>query len=241
MVFRWLMLLVALGAAFSCSGGKYPLPPVETPSSGEPAVDPPVEPVEPSIEVTMAEAFNEGFDSDAVTSALVFDAPEKGLRYFPGFPSLTENGKTILMMRLGLDDAVGTGPAVTTKDCVHFGSFSVRMKLPDTKTVQPKLGARVEFGPEGLELGIDLSSPTVGSYNAASKFYIYGMDWSGEKVTRWIKTSASGSRKVLEEITENLPQEPRKLVLKYYHDKDQAPYYPYELEVDWIDYSPAEQ
>ena len=141
-----------------------------------------------------------------------------------------------MMMRL-----TEAGASITTKDYVHFGSYSVRMKLPDITSVQPKLGARVEFGPEGLEIGIDLASPTVAGNNSASKFYIFGIDWSAEKVTRWVKTTASGTAKEIDSITENVPQKPQKLGFRYFCPSGTAaPAYPYELEIDWIKYTPSE-
>ena len=247
-----ILLALAFLAGASCSsGGKYPLDPEDIPRPEQPEDNPDdtppddpddTPPDDPPVEYTLTDAFTEEFDVTSVPEFLLLDTYASGddLRYFSGFPSFTENGKTILMMRLGLQDEAGKGASVTTKDYVHFGSYSIRMRLPDVTKVQSKLGARVEFGPEGLELGIDLSSPTVGEYNAASKFYIYGIDWEQDKVTRWIKTSTSADKTVLEEITENVPSDPQKLVLRYYHSDGQAPYYPYELEIDWIQYNPSE-
>ncbi|MBR4734480.1 MAG: hypothetical protein IK052_00155 [Bacteroidales bacterium] len=245
-----ILLSVALLAGVSCSsGGKYPLPEEEKPKPEQPEDNPPEdpgdepgdEPEDPPVDVTLMEAFEESFDSNSPLENLVMDKTSDGydFRYFPGFPSLTENGTKILMMRLSLTDSAGKGPSVTTKDYVHYGSYAVRMRLPDVTSVQAKLGARVEFGPKGLALGINLSSPTVGEYNAASKFYIYGIDWSADKLSYWVKTSATADKKVIEEITENVPDKPQKLALKYYHNDGQAPNYPYELEIDWIQYNPS--
>ena len=227
-----------MGAALSCSSGKYPLPAEPKPAPKDPEEEPVIDPVEEPVpeDVTLTEAFDEGFDTATVPSFLVLDTSGGDFRFFPGFPSFTENGKTVMMMRL-----TEAGASITTRDYVHFGSYSVRMKLPDITSVQPKLGARVEFGPEGLEIGIDLASPTVAGNNSASKFYIFGIDWSAEKVTRWVKATASGTPKEIDSITENVPQKPQKLGFRYFCPSGTAaPAYPYELEIDWIKYTPSE-
>jgi len=229
---------VTMGAALSCSSGKSPLPAEPKPAPKDPEEEPVIDPVEEPVpeDVTLTEAFDEGFDTATVPSFLVLDTSGGDFRFFPGFPSFTENGKTVMMMRL-----TEAGASITTRDYVHFGSYSVRMKLPDITSVQPKLGARVEFGPEGLEIGIDLASPTVAGNNSASKFYIFGIDWSAEKVTRWVKATASGTPKEIDSITENVPQKPQKLGFRYFCPSGTAaPAYPYELEIDWIKYTPSE-
>ena len=238
MIFKRLLLMVTMGAALSCSSGKYPLPAEPKPAPKDPEEEPVIDPVEEPVpeDVTLTEAFDEGFDTATVPSFLVLDTSGGDFRFFPGFPSFTENGKTVMMMRL-----TEAGASITTRDYVHFGSYSVRMKLPDITSVQPKLGARVEFGPEGLEIGIDLASPTVAGNNSASKFYIFGIDWSAEKVTRWVKATASGTPKEIDSITENVPQKPQKLGFRYFCPSGTAaPAYPYELEIDWIKYTPSE-
>ena len=144
------------------------------------------------------------------------------------------------MLRLDAAKDAGDGIKLTSKDYVHFGTYSARVKLPDVKSVQPGLGARVEFGPEGEGVVIDVASPTLESVNTASKLCIIGLDWSADKLVRWVKSTPSGDKKVIEEITENVPQNPLKLVFRYYHTDGAAANYPYELEIDWIEYSPQE-
>ena len=151
-----------------------------------------------------------------------------------------ESGTKILMLRLDAAKDAGDGIKLTSKDYVHFGTYSARVKLPDVKSVQPGLGARVEFGPEGEGVVIDVASPTLESVNTASKLCIIGLDWSADKLVRWVKSTPSGDKKVIEEVTENVPQNPLKLVFRYYHTDGAAANYPYELEIDWIEYSPQE-
>lgn len=244
MVFNRLMLLLALGAAVSCSSGKYPLPAPEKPKPEVPddgqGNNPDDKPDDNSpVTVTLMEAFKEDFSGEP-GNGLSLDAGGKDFRCFPGFPSLTESGSTILMLRLdGAKDA-GDGITLSSKDHVHFGSYSARVRLPDVKSVQPGLGASVEFGPEGAGVVIDVASPTVAGINTASKLCVIGLDWSEDKLVRWVKSSPSADKKEIEEVTENVPQDPLKLVFRYYHTDGAAANYPYELEIDWIEYSPQE-
>ncbi len=252
MIFNRLMLLLALGAAVSCNSGKYPLPAPEKPKpevpddgqGNNPDDNPDDKPDDnpddnPPVDVKLMEAFKEDF-SEEPANGLTLDSGGKDLRCFPGFPSLTESGSTILMLRLDAAKDAGDGIKLISKDYVHFGSYSARVKLPDVKSVQPGLGAKVEFGPEGEGVVIDVASPTVAGVNTASKLCVIGLDWSADKLVRWVKTKPSADKNVIEEVTENVPQDPQKLVFRYYHTDGAAANYPYELEIDWIEYSPQE-
>ena len=63
------------------------------------------------------------------------------------------------------------------------------------------------------------------------------MDWTKDKVSWWIQASSSGKSSIYER-TENIPSEPLKLEFRLYHGQGKAPLYPYELEIDWIKYTP---
>lgn len=247
-----LLLMLALGAAVSCNSGKYPLPVPEKPkpevpddtTDDTPDDTPDDKPDDkpddnPPVTVTLMEAFKEDFSAEPA-NGLTLDAGGIDFRCFPGFPSLTESGTNILMLRLNAAKDAGDGIKLISKDYVHFGTYSARVKLPDVKSVQSGLGAKVEFGPEGEGVVIDVASPTVGGINTASKFCVIGLDWSKDKLVRWVKSKPSDDKKVIEEVTENVPQDPQKLVFRYYHTDGAAANYPYELEIDWIEYSPQE-
>lgn len=258
MVKRWTGLLAVIAMlAASCSGsGKYPLPvekdpaPVtpEEPQKPEEPQEPeepetPQDPEDPPVDRPLMAAFLAEFDTASVPDYLVLDKPASGpdFHYFPGFPSLTATSTNILLLRLLPTDAAGTGPYVLTRDYVHFGSFAVRLRLPDVSAVQPNVGATVCFGPDGVEgWDIKLASPTVGSYNTSARFCILGIDWTADKITYWVKTSATGNQTVIREVTEDIPQQPGKLLLQC-SVEDQAPKYPYEVEIDWLEYSPFDK
>ena len=216
----------------------------------------PVIPPTPPIEVTVMESFTENFD--AKTSELFSfqkSAVRPDFRYYPAFPSLSESGTTILMLRLDPKDAAGEGAFVGAAGYIDKGSLSVRMRTPDVASAQSKVGSCAELqllDPEGKEafvLRLKLSepgkvyvnesaiTPEISGFKACSKFYIYGLDWAEDKLSVWIKTGAKADKQVLTEITENLPDTPLRPVLRFYTPSGDLPLYPYELEVNWISYT----
>lgn len=121
--------------------------------------------------VELMQAFMEEFDADGKDN---FKYREKAgdFRYYPAFPSLTESGKNILMLRLDTTDPGGraAGAELSSKECTWFGSYGIRLKLPDIAKAQPKLGAAFTFIVEGsdskcgitrIQLQWRLANPTV--------------------------------------------------------------------------------
>ena len=270
-----LLILVYFLCAFSCT---RPVP-VPEPVPPEPVIPPePVEPPEPSHkEVNLMSAFTEDFSSRETENFSFYSVvPEKDFHYYSGFPSLTETGKTILLLRANPADDGGDngGAIISTRDYVHYGSYSARIRMPDVGAVQPKAALFADFSlrdddpvfgfdeftlefrvadKNNLYSRVSRRGPDAGenpsvqesvltpssSFNAASKFYVYGMDWTQDKVTWWLQTSSSSEKTILYEWTENIPSEPLKLEFRLYHDKANPALYPYELEIDWIKYTPS--
>lgn len=216
----------------------------------------PVVPPPTPIEVTLMESFTENFS--AKTSELFAfqkSTVRPDFRYYPAFPSLSESGTTILMLRLDPKDAAGEGALVGATGYIDKGSLSVRMRTPDVASAQSNLGSSAELqlldpdGKESFVLSLNLSepgkvyvgesamTPEISGFKACSKFYIYGLDWTEEKLSVWIKTGAKADKQVLTEITENLPSTPLRPVLRFYTPSGKLPLYPYELEVNWISYT----
>ena len=270
-----------------------PDPPVpdnpDTPENPENPDNPdnPDNPPEPQVpddkDVTLMQAFAEDF-SGRESEYFDFGRRTSGddFRFYSGFPSMTETGNIILMLRLDPSDASGTGSVITSKDYTFYGTYSIRLRIPDIAAVQSKLGACVDFvlcdddevyGQDKIALSLRLADqtgvytslsrtypdpvsisettvPELSGFNAAAKNYIYGIDWSAEKISWWIKAKESGDKIILSENTENVPTQPLKLQLRYYHSSQhptadnasatQAPHYPYELEADWIKYTPSD-
>ena len=149
------LLLVAVFLAAGC-GEEYttpapappppPLPPVEeTPNEGgEQGGNENQEPEVPFKDVTLAAQFKEDF-SEKSSGFLRFAPKSNGddFRYYSGHPSLSENNTKIMMMRVDPTDGEGwgKGPQVTTKDYTFYGSYSSRMRVPNTKKAQKNLGA----------------------------------------------------------------------------------------------------
>lgn len=283
-------LLAALAFLLVPACIEKPDPPVpDDPIPDEPETpEVPVEPEKPKDkEVTLMAEFSEEF-SERDSEFFDFSRRSSGddFRFYPGFPSLSESGNTILMLRLDPKDASGTGSVITSKNYTFYGSYSVRLRIPDISSVQAKLGACVDFalcdddevyGVDEISISLRLADrqgvyaayshtdadggnpvsvnnaivPELSGFNAASKYYIYGIDWSSDKISWWFKSKPSDEKTILAETADNVPSQPLRLQLRFYHsdrhparDNDaatQAPYYPYELEADWIKYTPSEQ
>lgn len=278
------LLLVAAVLACACTPKpnvepepqkEDPIPGPEPPGPEPPGPEPPQPPADK--DVTLMAAFKEEFS--AQTSDFfdfTLNASRDDFRYYPGFPSLSESGNTILMLRLDTADPAGEGAQVVSKDYTHFGSYALRLRLPDVVSVQPGLTAMAElaltddhpdWGFDEIVLGFSLADqkkvrqgiarreagasgapsytgseiqPELSTFNTAGKYYVYGLDWSADKIAWWFRVTPSGEKNILAETTENIPQQPLRLVFRYFSTKDQPALYPYELEIDWMQYTPSE-
>lgn len=285
-VVRNTFLLLCVLAFASCVRTPQPDPGREPEEEQTPEPEP--EPEEPKVkEVPLMAAFTEEFSARQPESfGFTRHDTRPDYRYYSGFPSLSETGKTILMLRIDPSDAAGAdrGCILTSRDYTYYGSYSARIRIPDTAGAQPKLGVCADFSlrDDDPEFGLDectlsfrladpknvylrtlrgdpgtepravesVAAPSVKSFNAASRFYIYGMDWTEGKVVFWMQEKSSSEKTILSECTENVPSQPLRLEFRYYYSKlypaqgdastVQAPLYPFELELDWVKYTPAE-
>ena len=208
------------------------------------------------VDVTLMETFTENFD--AKTSELFTyqkSSVRPDFRYYPAFPSLSESGKTILMLRLDTKDAAGEGALVGANGYIDKGSLSIRMRTPDVASVQSNVGSCAELslldpdGKENVVLTLKLSepgkvyinesayTPDISGFKANSIFYIYGLDWTDESFSLWIKTGVNADKVVVADLSENLPTTPLRPILRFYTPSGKLPLYPYELEVNWISYT----
>lgn len=280
-----ILSIVAVLAMFTVSC----TPPVDKPDDETvtpgPVVKPGPEPEKPKehkyTDVALHSAFTQTFDSkdySVFTPNIKEDTPD--LRYYPAFPSWNEKGTSLLMLRMDPKDPSGMNQAIAINSNEHcfYGSYSVRMRLPNIKAVQPNIGVNVIFtlnelddknGYSTIELMQKMADPAtlilsstkgterntekvkdpVSSFKPCEAYYTYGFDWHADKIIWWIKGSAD--RQVILEQTECVPCFPS--VLKYiiYHSKNnpaeanpnaiQAPYYPYEFEIDAISYEPFQE
>lgn len=285
-VVRNTLLLLCTLAFAACSRTPQPQPEPE-PEPGEEQTPEP-EPDEPRVkDVPLMAAFTEEFSARQPESfGFTLHDARPDYRYYSGFPSLSETGKTVLMLRIDPSDAAGAdrGCILTSREYTCYGTYSARIRIPDTAKAQPQLGVCVDFSlrDDDPEFGLDectlsfrladpkivylrtlhgdpgadsrkmesVAAPSVKSFNAASRFYIYGMDWTEGKVVFWMQEKSSSEKTVLRECTENVPSQPLRLEIRYYYSKlypaqgdastVQAPLYPYEVELDWVKYTPAE-
>jgi len=257
-------------------------PDIENP---EPEPEPEPEPDKPVYaDVTLHSAFTEEFaGKTSETFEFSYRQDKDDFRYYPGFPSWNESGTTELMLRIDPNDGVGilNGPLVQTKDYTFYGSYSMRVRMPDAKAVQSNVGVNVllstyeddktngyssiemmmkladlsmVYATTQIGIGATLKKETnvvknLGSaIKATTSFVTIGFDWHTDKVEWWYK---SGSNKtVIHTNTTCVPTFPARFRLSYHHSKNnpvesnsgatQAPYYPFELEVDKMIYEPYE-
>lgn len=338
-----LSLLILASALFACKpqGPEKPEPAKpdpevpEVPSvPDEPVVpdepewaDEPIDPEAPApAEVELMAAF-EGYFTEESTELFSFSYPkgEDDLRYYPGYPSLSERNTKVLMMRVlpGSGEGEAEGSLASTAGFGHFGSYSIRLRIPDTVKAQSKLGAAVSFFVEGVDpvwgLGrvevklypsdpqlvyliaetgpesartlirrivnpvtgrtleskyksgyssgknvegrIEGGSPEkIADFNASSRFYIYGFDWSTDRIVWWVKTGARAEKSILWDYSptkypftraicrHGIPQIPGQVKIGFSHSSKQAVYtqsnateapkHAFEAEVERVGYEP---
>lgn len=260
-----------------CSCTKKPSP--STPNGEGQKDTTRIEPSKPEFqEVTLMEAFEEQF-SEKTSEIFDFSKKEADFRYFPAFPSWNERGTTLMLLRVDPSDPAGLSdcPRITSKEHTFYGSYSIRMRLPDIMPVQPNVGLNALFtineqdsknGYSTVEILWKLAEPAslylnavadierstfyiqnpVTNFDPSDKYYTYGFDWHREKLSWWVESG--GERLVIASIDVNVPLFPSRLQFLVYHSKNhppetnssatQAPYYPYEFEIDAITYTPFE-
>ena len=227
------------------------------PGPDEPGPDTPTPP--DPVEVTLIDPFTEEFGSRTAENVVFsLDTAKPDFRYFSGFPSLTLGEVDVLLLRLNPSDPSGVGAVVSARGFVEEGSISVRVRLPDITSVQPKLSAAFELAlcaPDGTDaatISLPLAQPTkvsvavgddirtltpgITGFKSSSQFYIYGIDRTSSAITFWIRANQTTEEVVLAEFTEGLPSGPLRPVIRFFHTSPAA-LYPYELEVDWVAYT----
>lgn len=113
----------------------------------------PEEPDEPDItdttDVELTGTFTQEFDivSPEHFRFRMLDGRED-FRYFSAFPSLSERSTDILLLRLDPKDASGivNGPRLTFDTHSFYGSYSIRVKMPDLSRFKSKTDACFDFG-----------------------------------------------------------------------------------------------
>jgi len=94
----------------------------------------------------------------------------------------------------------------------------------------------------------------VDHYDASSQFYTYGFDWYPDHITWWMLHPKTGNKIVLWDYRgsgRGIPQHQSYYRMNFWHTSDWAvetnpaaiekPQYPYELQVDWMEYEPLNQ
>lgn len=99
-----------------------------------------------------------------------------------------------------------------------------------------------------------VSISAIEDYDASSKFYTYGFDWYPDRLVWWIMHPVTNERMVLWDYQGSqigIPQNRTRYRMNFWHTNNWAvetngnaiekPLYPYELEVDWMSYSPLKK
>ena len=128
-------------------------------------------------------AFKEDFSEDS-SEYFDFNYRPSGedFRYFSGFPSLSEEGTSVMLYRMDPADPAGAGrgPEIISKDYTFYGSYSARIKIPDPREIQPNVGAVVgyftynidrEFGQSEIDIEWLIADPRI----------IYVGTWTGKR------------------------------------------------------------
>lgn len=97
--------------------------------------------------------------------------------------------------------------------------------------------------------------PAIEGYDASAHFYTYGFDWLPNRLTWWIQHPETGERIVLWDYHgetpdfSGIPTNRTRYRLNFWYTNNwpvdtnpsstERPLYPYEVEVDWMKYTPA--
>ena len=95
--------------------------------------------------------------------------------------------------------------------------------------------------------------PAIDGFDASSKFYTYGFDWYQNRLRWWIIDPVTGKKIVLWDYQGSpigIPQNQTQYRMNFWHTNTwpvetnpksiEKPLKPYELEVDWMKYTPME-
>ena len=99
-------------------------------------------------EVTLQGKFTEDFSGE-VSEPLefVYRTTREDFRFFSGVPSYTERNTDILMLRIDPADQAGSdrGAVVLSRNYTFYGTYSVRIRVPDIRKAQPDVAALADF------------------------------------------------------------------------------------------------
>jgi hypothetical protein len=99
-----------------------------------------------------------------------------------GVKSTTEPGTKILSFKIDPSDSAGAGrgPEIISKKFTHFGTYAARLKIPDTRNIQPNVGAVIGYFTYNMEKGPGLSEIDY-EWLLADPEIIYIGTWTGSE------------------------------------------------------------
>lgn len=101
-----------------------------------------------------------------------------------GVDSPTDPGLKILSFKIDPDDSAGggRGPEIITNKFTHFGTYAVRLKVPDVRKIQPDVGAVVGYFTYHMDREQGLSEIDF-EWLLADPEIIYVGTWTGPRDT----------------------------------------------------------
>jgi hypothetical protein len=104
----------------------------------------------------------------------------RDFKWSSGVRSTAEPGTKILSFRIDPSDSAGAGrgPEIISKKFTHFGTYAARLKIPDTRNIQPNVGAVIGYFTYYMEKGPGLSEIDF-EWLLADPEIIYIGTWTG--------------------------------------------------------------
>lgn len=178
-----LLLVAACGEKYQVPAPAPPPPPVLPDDGNQDGGNGSDETDKPFKDVVLYGKFKEDFSENS--SGLLRFTPKtdgEDFRYYSGHPSLSATNTEVMMMRIDPTDGegLGKGPEVKTKDHTFYGSYSARVRVPDTRKAQKNLGAVAglyaydtdeRFGYSEIDFEFRIADPTK----------VYLAAWTGEQ------------------------------------------------------------
>lgn len=162
------------------SGNVTPVTP-SAPNPNEPTPDPVTPDEVIPTDVPLLDAFFQDFKTqDTAPFSLKLHNGRDDFRYFPGFPSLSEAGTDILMLRLDPGDAPAGCPALEAAGHTFYGSYSFRIRTPDLSRLKKSTDAVIELRLSGDDPKAGVSG--------------IGMEWKLSEPSKMTVTSVAGTK-----------------------------------------------
>jgi len=134
-------------------------------------VEPPAESIHEDFNHSSSEHFRYGSGGNQADFTYTF-----------GTDSPTEPGTSVLSFKIDPNDppGAGKGPEIISKEFTHYGTYSVRLRVPDVSSEQPNVGAVVGYFTYHMDDTLGLSEIDI-EWLIADPSVIYVGTWTGPR------------------------------------------------------------